>query len=103
VPYIPQHDRKVLDPTIKLLQQSVLQFARDGVDVSGRINYIITKLIVTVYGDCFSTTYKQINEAMGILSCVQQEYYRKVAAPYENQKEYDNGSIVSDIPGDEIE
>ena len=62
--------------------------------MEGNLNYVFTRLLLSVYGDKDTTRYSNINDAMGLLECVKQEFYRKVAAPYEDQKEFDNGGIA---------
>jgi hypothetical protein len=37
--------------------------------------------------------YERLNRAMGVLACVQAEFYRRVAAPYEDQKIAENGDV----------
>ena len=49
---------------------------------------------MTFYGTRESTRYAQINAAIGMMECCKLELYRKVAAPYEDQKEHDNGEGV---------
>jgi len=38
-------------------------------------------------------SYHTLNEVMGALSGAQQEFYRKVVAPYEDTKEIINGHV----------
>jgi hypothetical protein len=37
-----------------------------------------------------SLNYEKINQIMGVLACVAQEFYRRVAEPYEEQKRKNN-------------
>jgi hypothetical protein len=37
--------------------------------------------------------YKHINEIIGVLECAKQEFYRRVAAPYEDTKIQENGDV----------
>ena len=57
--------------------------------MEGNMNYIFTKLLKQCYGD----SYAEINDALGVISAVQLEFYRRVAVPYEDQKIYDNGDV----------
>lgn len=95
MPYIVKEKREVLDPAIEQLRQAIVRLELDNDDgmnnTEGNLNYAITTLLMTVYGDRNNTRYKQINDAIGVLGCITQEYYRKVAAPYEDQKEFENG------------
>jgi hypothetical protein len=37
--------------------------------------------------------YRRINEVMGALECAKQEFYRRVAVPYEDKKIKENGDV----------
>jgi len=96
MPYITQDKRHLLDPAIEQLHKVLVDMEVDDEEnnTEGNLNYIFTRLLLMVYGTKDETRYAQINDAMGVLSCVTQEFYRKVASPYEDQKEFDNGEIV---------
>lgn len=100
MPYITQEKRNYLDSHIENIHHAIVDLEMDALgepdtnNTEGNLNYIITRLLHLVYGNRDSTRYAHINDAMGLLACVQAEYYRKVAAPYEDQKEHDNGEIV---------
>lgn len=59
---------------------------------AGELNYLVTKLC-----DAFlmktGLSYKNINQAIGALECAKLELYRRIAAPYEDQKCRDNGEV----------
>lgn len=95
MPYITEEKREILDPTIDALYHLLVGMQADDElnNMEGNMNYIISRLMMMIYGDRNSTRYAQINDAVGVLECVKMEYYRKVAAPYENQKEHDNGPV----------
>ena len=63
-------------------------------DRAGILNYVITVLIDNAYGPLFSAKYRDYNEAIGMLECCKLEFYRKAAAPYEDLKEKENGSVL---------
>lgn len=85
MPYILQENREQLDQYIDALIVAIkTQSGR-----AGNLNYSISRLISALY----DTRYSEINEAVGVLACVQQEYYRRVAAPYEDQKAFENGDV----------
>lgn len=93
MPYINVNKRDVLNPAIDDLLNGLreLESDDDSNNMEGNINYIFSTILNRVYpGD----TYRNLNDAVGVLSCCLQEYYRKVAAPLEDQKEYDNGPIA---------
>ena len=57
----------------------------------GELNYLITEL-VKVY---MSTNhgYQAINDVVGALEGAKLEFYRRIAAPYEDLKIADNGDV----------
>lgn len=95
MPYITATKRDVLDPIIEDLRKSLVSLALDDENNThaGNLNYIFTKLLMISYGTKDDTSYANINQAIGVVECVKQEFYRKVAAPYEDVKEDENGPI----------
>ncbi len=95
MPYIVDEKRQSLDPAIEALHRVLvnLQLDDEENDMEGNVNYVMTRLLMMIYGNKDGTRYTHINDAVGVLGCVTQEFYRKVAAPYEDQKEFDNGEI----------
>ncbi len=76
----------------------IQQQARDVLEMGGKpsnpgeLNYTLTKIIKDYtyrHGLCYNT----INEVVGVLQSVQQEYYRRVATPYEDEKIRVNGDV----------
>jgi len=96
MPYIKQDKRDVLDPAIEQLHQTLvdMEIDDDQNNMEGNINYAVTRLLMMVYGDRDSTRYTQINDALGVLDAISKEYYRIVAAPYEDQKRFENGDVT---------
>jgi hypothetical protein len=95
MPYIKDTKRYPLDSVIDNLHQTLVELGMDDEEnnMEGNLNYVITRLLMMIYGDAHSTNYSQINDAIGVIECVKQEYYRKVAGPYEDIKELENGKI----------
>jgi hypothetical protein len=87
MPYIKMEDRpkyeKSLSDLINLLKEQPV----DSMD--GELNYIITRILKEAY----PLRYFNINRAMGVLECCKLEYYRRVAAPYEDTKIEQNGDV----------
>ena len=87
MPYITQEERpqydKVIEELVKLLKEKPPE------SVDGHLNYVVTRVIKEVY----PLRYYHINKAMGVLECIQQEFYRRVAAPYEDTKIEQNGDV----------
>ena len=60
--------------------------------VAGELNYNITRLIqeyIFIHG----LKYQTINDIIGALEGCKMEFYRRVAAPYENDKCETNGDV----------
>jgi hypothetical protein len=87
MPYITQEERpkfdKVLTELIKILKELPVE------SVDGNLNYVVTSIIKEVY----PLRYFHINRAMGLLECIKMEFYRRVAAPYEDTKIEQNGDV----------
>ncbi len=59
---------------------------------AGELNFAITHLCAT-YIDQKGKRYVNINEVIGALECAKLELYRRVAAPYEDEKIVENGDV----------
>ncbi len=124
MPYIIPEQRVLIDKAIEELREALVKTQLDDETATdeGMLNYAITRILMTVYGQRESTRYSLINNAVGMLECCKLEFYRQVAAPYEDQKIHDNGAVelnesasddviapivvtdvedIEDIPGDE--
>lgn len=91
MPYIVQQKRDALDPHIETLLNALRELESDDPanTHSGNLNYVITRLLCQSY----SMRYADINEAIGVIECAKLEFYRRQAAPYENQKAHENGDV----------
>ena len=89
MPYITQDERIKLEPILN-------EF--DGLAISahvpseGEMNYLITSLMHR-WLSLVGIRYHNLNSAVGIMECAKAELYRRVAAPYEDQKAKDNGCV----------
>jgi hypothetical protein len=103
MPYIKEENRQSLDicienmieclksnvqPTIdnprnKLSQEGVLS-------IIGDINYTFSRISAGIMGD---VSYAKIALITGVLENIKQEFYRRVAENYEDQKILQNGDI----------
>lgn len=95
MPYIKKELREDLDNAISRLEYEInkLSLTKDGQDaVDGMLNYCITSLL-DVYDLRANPRYKNINSAIGVLECVKQELYRRLAGPYEDKAIAKNGDI----------
>jgi len=57
----------------------------------GELNYILTTIIKEYYNSIGG--YQGINDVLGALEGAKLEFYRRVAAPYEDVKIKENGDI----------
>jgi len=87
VPYIKMEDRPRYEEPLKELI-GVLK-SRPVENIDGELNYIITRILKESY----PLRYFNLNRAMGVLECCKLEFYRRVAAPYEDTKIEQNGDV----------
>lgn len=64
---------------------------------AGELNYVLTR-IVQGYFKANGERYQQINDVLGALEGCKLEFYRRVAAPYENEKIRENGDVYTNAP-----
>jgi len=87
LPYIKPEIRtkyeKVLDELIGILKSLPVE------KVDGELNYVVTKILKETY----PVRYFNINRAVGVLECIKLEFYRRVAAPYEDKKIKESGDV----------
>ncbi len=87
MPYIAPNDRPAIDEKIaeliKYLQSRPVE-AQDG-----DLNYAVTSIIHQVYPE----KYFHYNRALGVLSAIQLELYRRKVGPYEDIKITENGDV----------
>lgn len=93
MPYIIQNKREVLDPVIDDLITALRGLQSDDPrdNTEGNLNYVLARLLDKMY----IADYKEINSALGMLFTTALEYYRRVAAPYEDQKRFENDDVYS--------
>ena len=63
---------------------------------AGELNYMISSLI-DEYLHEYGKNYTNINEVIGVLECAKLELYRRIAAPYEDEKIEKNGDVYNVI------
>ncbi len=87
MPYIKNVQRLPLD---KLIDPLILHLRSLPVEEQdGSLNYTVTKIIKNLY----SQKYFHLNRALGVLSAITQELYRRVIGPYEDVKIKENGDV----------
>jgi len=94
MPYIKESTRDVLNPAIEQLVKSLADLQLDnlegGNNTEGNLNYVISTILSAVYTHPLS--YRNINDAVGMLDCCKMEFYRRLAF-YEDQKIVENGDV----------
>jgi len=87
MPYIKKEQRPKIDkltsPIISYLKSLPVE------DQDGSLNYLVTKIIKHVYPQ----KYFHYNRALGVLSAIAFELYRKIVGPYEESKIAENGDV----------
>lgn len=80
-----------------ITQQRRLDLAvhpESGATTPGELNYLLTGLCIKYLRD-HGTSYATLNAIVGVLECAKQEFYRRIALPYENAKLAENGDVYS--------
>jgi hypothetical protein len=87
MPYIKMQDRPKYEKSLETLISTLKSQPVENID--GELNYIITRILKEAY----PLRYFNLNRAMGVLECCKLEFYRRVAAPYEDTKIEQNGDV----------
>lgn len=82
MPYITQGDRDALDAGMRTP------------DTAGELNYMITRLLCR-YVEKEGISYARINDCIGACEGAKLEFYRRLAAPYEDTKIAQNGDVLT--------
>ena len=88
MPYIKKGQRPAIDSLIEPLVKHISLLPLEEQD--GALNYTVTKMIKRLY----PTRYFHFNRALGVLSAITHELYRRVIGPYEDEKIKENGDIA---------
>jgi hypothetical protein len=91
MPYIPEEQRRRLDPCIDRLGNEIRELAakQEG-DYEGLLNYSVTRLALKVIPE---RRYKHIARVTGTLTNVIQEFYRRFGAKYEDEAIARHGDV----------
>jgi hypothetical protein len=106
MPYIENNNRERVDSSINELAlcikstllnaQNVNVFdidklsSEDVLKIAGVLNYCITRICSSCSGDI---SYQKVAVITGVLENVKQEFYRRIASPYEDKKMIENGDV----------
>jgi hypothetical protein len=85
--YIEAEKRRKYDKPLKDLVGILKSLPAEEVD--GELNYVVTKILKEVY----PLKYYHLNKAIGVLECIKLEFYRRVAALYEDVKIKESGDV----------
>jgi hypothetical protein len=87
MPYIKPEKRLELD---KIIGQIVSHFEKvEDKDRDGQLNYLFTKTLKSLY----RPSYFNYERIMGLLACIQHEFYRRWISPYEDNKIKEHGDV----------
>ena len=92
MPYIREDKRKQIESELDQLIIKFLETQDDG-GTAGRLNYVISSMVGAILKNDRLLSYTRLNELIGVLECAKMELYRRVAAPYEDDKSRLNGDV----------
>lgn len=87
MPYIRQQDRDAL------INKAVFEVG-DLCRSPGELNFVFTKILLEYHRRSDKGNYQSVNDIIGALEGAKLEFYRRIAAPYEDQKILDNGDVL---------
>jgi hypothetical protein len=108
VPYIKEENRSQLDGCIEHMMECLRGNVspsqenphsnpykerltnEEFLSIVGDINYVFSRVLSGTMGD---VSYSKIAMITGVLENIKQEFYRRVAEPYEDKKISENGDI----------
>lgn len=88
MPYIKPKYRPEIDKTLEPLLEHLNTLPLEKQD--GAFSYTVTRILNSLYS---KDNYFTLNRSMGSLSAVQDEWYRRKIAPYEDRKIQENGDV----------
>ena len=97
MPYIVPKDREKLDPLIDQLADNIVSQAKQqdyDAAFAGMLNYASTRLALKVIRVQFGKPrYWLIATVIGVFKNIADEFYRRLAAPYEDKQIEKNGDV----------
>jgi hypothetical protein len=98
MPYVKSQLREALDPAIRDLARAIVDAARElpeETGFAGLLNYACTSIAIQVIEGRFGKIrYGTIATVTGVFKNVADEFYRRVAVPYEDRQIADNGDVA---------
>lgn len=92
MPYIEHSQRELVDDDLN----AIIDVLDEEGWPTGMVNYIISSIVWTWFKQ--RPSYSTINAIKGALGCVWDEFYRRLAAPYEDTKRGINGDLKIHSP-----
>lgn len=100
MPYIKQEDRAILNPAIDELGKLICKITSEAeipeLAFGGLLNYSLTRTVLYVIKNQFGEKgirYWIVAMASGVLHNVADEFYRRLASPYEDKQIRVNGDV----------
>jgi len=94
MPYVKQEVRDQLDDSIEQLADKIVAASPNDTDFAGNLNYACTTLTMRIIKKKFGQIrYWMIALVTGTFKNVADEFYRRVAAPYEDKKITEEGDV----------
>ena len=94
MPYIKQERRKEIDKAIDELAYQITLKGDNGItDWAGELNYACTRLGLKILESSNQKNYWKIALISGVFHNIADEFYRRYASPYEDQKIQENGDV----------
>ena len=87
MPYIKPELRKMLDKPLHDLWDTLSELST--MDLAGGFTYVVYSMLKR----CFAGKFFLRALGIGCMVCAVLEWYRKSCAPYEDEKERENGSV----------
>lgn len=78
-------------PYIKRERRAVLYDRYEDPENAGELNYEFTRIALEYLG--FQPNYQRFNDVIGALEGAKLELYRRMVAPYEDEKIKENGDV----------
>lgn len=94
MPYISKRERDFVDKTLEPLLQTLRKEPIDE-SLDGVLNYIVTRIVAATFEPLEGSKwpYHHIARAVAVFECAKLEFYRRVAAPKEDNVIKTNGDI----------
>ena len=89
MPYLVADERLDIEGIIPHLSKAILT---PGTTLPGNINFAVSSLVNEIVADR-GESYALYNTILGALECSKLEIYRRMASPYEDKKQKQNGDV----------